>query len=532
MAYLDLERLEPDYVLVQTEEALLHLEKKGAGVWEKDAVSVRCVEGSWRLSSPRHLVRRVLVRWRARLEMGAQVLGDHFERGYGDLEWKGLAAERILPWYFLVAEGDNNFGCGVCTNPNAICFWQVSDTDVSLCMDVRSLGRGVRLDNKELEMAQVVCCRGEGDAFATARALCNRMCTNGIVPEKPVYGGNNWYYAYGTSSQEEILQDARRIAGWANGLENRPYMVIDACWQSSVPFTFSCAGGPYWKGNAAFPDMPGLAERIRAMDVRPGIWCRPLLTTEDVPDHWVLRTLKGEGNVLDPTLESVREKIGQDIARIASWGYELIKYDFSTYDILGTWGFEMGSALTKSTRAFEDPSVTTAQAMKMLYQTIFESAGGALLIGCNTVGHLITGYAQIQRTGDDTSGVDWERTRKMGVNTLSHRMAQHGIFFAADADCVGITPQVPWEMNRKWLDVLSRSSTPLFVSADPKALTPQIENEIAQAFQRASQSQDLLIPCGWTGNTCPSVWKNAVQSFEYDWNRHDRFVFNEDDIKL
>ena len=157
MAYLDLERLEPDYVLVQTEEALLHLEKKGAGVWEKDAVSVRCVEGSWKLSSPRHLVRRVLVRWRAQLEMGAQVLGDHFERGYGDLEWKGLAAERILPWYFLVAEGDNTFGCGVCTNPNAICFWQVSDTDVSLCMDVRSLGRGVRLDNKELEMAQEVC---------------------------------------------------------------------------------------------------------------------------------------------------------------------------------------------------------------------------------------------------------------------------------------------------------------------------------------------------------------------------------------
>ena len=24
------------------------------------------------------------------------------------------------------------------------------------------------------------------------------------------------------------------------------------------------------------------------------------------------------------------------------WGYEMVKHDFSTYDLLGQWGFEMG----------------------------------------------------------------------------------------------------------------------------------------------------------------------------------------------
>ncbi|PYT32182.1 MAG: hypothetical protein DMG58_10690 [Acidobacteria bacterium] len=43
-----------------------------------------------------------------------------------------------------------------------------------------------------------------------------------------------------------------------------------------------------------------------------------------------------------------------------------------------------------------------------------------------------------------TSGRDWNRTRRMGVNTLAFRGVQHGAFFATDADCVGIMAAVPW----------------------------------------------------------------------------------------
>ncbi len=47
----------------------------------------------------------------------------------------------------------------------------------------------------------------------------------------------------------------------------------------------------------------------------------------------------------------------------------------------------------------------------------------------------------------------------MGVNTLAFRLPQHGTLFTLDADMAGITEDVPWELNRQWLDVLARSGT-------------------------------------------------------------------------
>ena len=105
-----------------------------------------------------------------------------------------------------------------------------------------------------------------------------------------------------------------------------------------------------------------------------------------------------------------------------------------------------------------------------LYRTIRAAAGDALVIGCNTVSHLSAGVFEICRIGDDTSGTEWARTRKMGVNTLAFRGVQHGAFYVADADCVGVTNAVPWSLNRQWLDLLARSGTMLFVSLAPDAL--------------------------------------------------------------
>ena len=49
-----------------------------------------------------------------------------------------------------------------------------------------------------------------------------------------------------------------------------------------------------------------------------------------------------------------------------------------------------------------------------------------------------------QRIGDDTSGREWERTRRYGVNGLAHRIAQHRTFSHVDPDLVAITPAVGW----------------------------------------------------------------------------------------
>ena len=120
---------------------------------------------------------------------------------------------------------------------------------------------------------------------------------------------------------------------------------------------------------------------------------------------------------------------------------------------------------------FYERTKTTAEIILALYKTVLENAGDALILGCNCIGHLCAGLAHMNRIGDDTSGRDWERTRKMGINTLAFRLCQHKRFFDADADCAGITEQVPWELNRNWLDLLAHSGTPLFVSSRKGVLT-------------------------------------------------------------
>ena len=116
------------------------------------------------------------------------------------------------------------------------------------------------------------------------------------------------------------------------------------------------------------------------------------------------------------------------------------------------------------------------------------------LIGCNTFSHLSAGIFELNRIGDDTSGNEWSRTLKMGVNTLGFRLPQHNTFYAADGDCVGLTTRIPWEKNKQWLRLLAESSAPLFISAQPEALGEEQKQYIREAFKAAAKVQPLAEP--------------------------------------
>ena len=167
--------------------------------------------------------------------------------------------------------------------------------------------------------------------------------------------------------------------------------------------------------------MKKMAEAIESEGAIPGLWLRPLWTVEKYPrDHIIKR--KGIKDTLDPSHPEVLKLIKRDIETIRNWGYKLIKHDFTTFDIFGRWGFEMTEDMFRDEIVFFDRSKTTAQIIKQLYMTIREAAGDdVLIIGCNTLSHLAAGIFEIQRTGDDTSGKDFERTKKYGINTLAFR---------------------------------------------------------------------------------------------------------------
>ncbi|WP_141499997.1 hypothetical protein [Paenibacillus luteus] len=513
----------PNDVFVETEQGWHCLQGDKKGRWSGNNLEVQAVANMQglpiTLEAVNEAVKTVKISWYIRSEGQLQVLGDHWERSYGDLEWRGIVPERIMPWYFLTHDGSVTNGYGVLTGSNAFCYWQMDKESVTLTADVRNGNAGVRLEGRRLNVATIVEYQGGSgeSSFNEARRFCKQMCAQPIMPSDPVYGGNNWYYAYGNSSHEQILSDSRFISSLASNAKNRPFMVIDDGWQLASGGG-ACKGGP-WTGSPLFPDMAGLASDMKQFGVRPGIWCRPLMVSGDVPDEWVRFVTDDNDKVLDPSVPGALAYISKSIEQMSNWGYELIKHDFSTYDLLGKWGFQMKSDMNGQPHAFRDRSRTTAEITLDLYRTIAKASGSSIVIGCNTISHLAAGLFEIQRTGDDTSGKSWERTRYMGVNTLAFRMAQHGTFYSHDADCVGITEHVPWELNKEWLDLLAGSGTPLFVSVDPAIVTKEQELALRAAFELAARELPLGEPLDWMETTCPSRWLLNGAERSFNWNR-------------
>lgn len=528
-----------DYAAVKTADDI-HVIQRTADVVQVSDIRIEFVNADDSvdvfLTAEKSAVEWIKIRWSTALPKHVRILGDAWERGYGDLEWRGVSGGRILPWYFLASAEGVQYGFGVKTRPSAMCFWQADTKGITLVMDVRSGGEGILLDGRRILAAQLVSCmrpareNGQGqegiDAFRFAQEFCRMLCPDPIFPDVPVYGSNNWYYAYGDSSEAQILKDADYLLKLTEGAKNPPFMVIDDGWEEHYRREEYC-GGPWKSGNHKFPDMKGLAEKLAHKGTRPGIWMR-LLLNEDaaIPDSWRLFSENNPNGILDPTHPDALAYIREDVRRICSWGYQLIKHDFSTYDLFGKWGFEMNPFVTGSGWHFYNRGMTSAEAVKLLYQAIYDEAAAynAVVIGCNTIGHLGAGLMHLNRTGDDTSGRHWERTRRMGINTLAFRLPQHRAFFDVDADCVGIMGSIPWKFNRQWADVIAQSGTPLFVSAKPGVLNDQEKEELQKIMLSASEQACRKIPADWMDTDCPEIWTDGESRITYDWHDEESAV--------
>lgn len=454
----------------------------------------------WCLEAPGMAVERVHLRWSHPLPANSlKVMGDAWERSYGDLAWRQVIPERVLPWYCLSYDGRRTHGYGVQAGAGAFAFWQLDEDGISLWLDVRNGGRGVLAGNRRLRMANVITREGIADEtpLDATRALCRQMCPRPRLLAGTIYGTNDWYYAYGNSSAEDILRDADLVAELSPSGGFRPYTVADEGWAN----------------RSRFPDLPGLATEIRKRGVQPGIWIRPLAAAIGskpgllLPDKRFATTEDAYSNrAYDPTVPEALELVLRKIREARSWGFALVKHDFSTYDLMGQWGFAMGASPALPGWSFADRSRTSAEVIASLYQSIREAAGDALVIGCNTVGQLAAGLFEAQRIGDDVSGKVWERTRRMGVNAIGFRLAQHGTFYAADPDCIPVTAQIPWELTRQWLDVVARSGAALVISPERGSLGIQQKQAIREAFALAAAGHPQTHPQDWLTTLTPEHW--------------------------
>ena len=464
--------------------------------------------------------RYIMLRWNYKAHEPVRVMGDKWERAYADMEWHSLNGEIFMPWYFMASNGKETVGCGVMTQPNSFVSFEYDASGVSAWFDVRSGGAGVQLNGRKLLAGVVVCEHYENmSEFQAAKLFCKVMSPNPVLPKAPVYGSNNWYYAYGNSSKAEILEDAKLLSQLTENNSNKPFMVIDDGW------AINACSGP-WRANEKFGDMKSIAEEFQKMGVKPGIWFRPFRDAEAYETHpeWRLgRTYGSELCNLDPSHPEVKEYLRNVIRTFKDWGFQLIKHDFSTFDMFGKYGFDLNGKLSPwDGWQFYDGTKTSAEIVLDFYRLIKEEAEDIVIIGCNAISHLCAGIFEINRIGDDTSGRNWSRTRALGVNTLAFRLCQNDSFYKADADCVGILGNhIDWKLNKQWLELLSKSGSPLFVSAEPSALTDEMKADLKEAFAINSVQENEAEPLDWLYNNEPQKWIIDGEMREFDFVMDD-----------
>ena len=509
----------PDFARIITDDASTRMDKKADGFSYSDVRLT--IDPLFRITvtADTTAVKMISLRYNGSWPAGTRFMGDTLERSYGALAWRGLEADNnIICWYFLASCGSHTDGYGVKVRPDAIVYWTVDGEGLTLWLDMRNGGCGTIFNNRVITAAELVTAESnDGKAFALQQRLASLMCTDPFLPARPVYGSNNWCYAYGNSSAKQILVDASIVREAADGLKNRPFIVIDDGWQELARTGKGAQGRPYERGNSLFPDMAGLAADMKAMDVRPGIWMRPLRTGERYINKSLL--LDRDKEFLDPSLPETLELVADDISRISGWGYELIKYDFIERDVLGDYF----RTLRLNEWHFKNRNITNAEIMKNISRVIYQNARGAELIGCNVAGHLAAGYISIHRSGDDTSGHSYSRSVKMGINCLAFRLAQNDRLFKIDADCVCITPYVPLDKTFDILQLYSLISAPLFVSVQPDMLpgNSTIMEKLKTAFAAASVQCSHAEPLDWFDNSLPEKYLIDGKIYEYKWACED-----------
>lgn len=475
-------------------------------------------------------VKYLKLRFNGDLQKVDKVFGDEWERVgiRAFLEWRSVLASRVLPWYCYVMEESKMSCYGVKTGADCFAFFQVDTSGITLFLD---LCNGV--DGTDIQEPLVACevverfgKEGE-DYYKTAQAFAKQMCDDPVLPKEPIYGVNNWYWAYGDISHEIVMEETDHLMQLTKGCKHRPYMIIDDGWQKNRKVGITAASGIYiggeWEPNERFGDMKKTADGIHAKGAKVGLWFRPLLTREEVPQGAKLCEDFG-GTILDPSHPYTLEKIEKEARKITSeWGFDLIKHDFSTIDATGMLtmaGDQAEYEICKPNRKYYDKTKTTATILKNVYKAIQKGAGDKDVIGCNTLSHLTAGIHSTYRTGNDTSGRAFEWTRRNGVNCVM-RLPLNNAFYNADPDCAPFTERVKFEANLDFLEMCALTGMTTLASIKPGLLSKEEMEKVNAVFKIADANEERYGIVDYDKNACPEKFVSADGKTEkrYDWNR-------------
>ena len=463
-------------------------------------VTLKCDKASW-----------VRITWKAKFSPTALVMGDAWERTYGDVGWRSIGEPRFSPWYFAVRDGDETLCYGMKTQPGALCSWRYDVNSITLLADVRCGCLDTEFGGRTLKVAELVSSVGGKEWWSVLRDFCKLMCPKPALPKEPVYGGDDWYAYYSAIDHRKIVAHAKFVSKLAGTHSNRPVQMVDAGWQLCHNWYLNdeYIGGPFRYPNSRFPDMKALTDEMKAAGTKPGIWIRPLETVEFVPDGAFTRRAKNV-KYLDPTHPFAQEILDGDLKRFEEWGFEVVKWDFPVVDMFRRYGVSMTDSCAEGDWAFHDRTKTSAEISLDYYLRSKAAAPGLMFSACNVFSHLGAGIFENFRIGDDTSGNDFKRCIDYGVNTIACRSCQHGVFYSADADAIGVTGKIPWSRNREYLNLMAASGLAGWVSVMPEFMDdPQICSDIEAAFAKMQVPRPVARPLDFDETLAPTRWLTA-----------------------
>ena len=507
----------PDSVFGATEESPFRFEEEGSCdvkyeyvVEENSAKVVVYPSGA--------PVKYLKLRWQGELDNVDKVYGDQWERAGingASLDWRSVIPHRILPWFCYLLAGDNMACYGVKTGPDCFAFWQVDTHGVTLFLNLTSGDGGVDLKEPLTACETVELFAESEDSYRVACRFAKKMCDKPILPAEPIFGVNNWYWAYGRISKESVMTETDYLMEMCDGTNHRPYMILDDGWQINRTYGSNIYIGGPWIPNERFGNMAETAEKIRLKGAKTGLWFRPLLTLGEVPDEAKFSDFKQGGIIMDPSHPYTLERVEKDAARIRDWGFDLIKHDFTTTDITGDSPLIVGPNIVK--RPVYDKTRTNATIIKDLYKAIQRGAGGADVIGCNTVSHLTAGIHSVYRTGNDTSGRSFEWTRRNGVNSVM-RLPLNDSFYRADPDCAAFTERVDPELNLDFLEMCAITGMTTLASVAPGILTSAQMKRINEIFKMADSDTLRYQIKNYDKNANPDIFTDGKSERRYRWD--------------
>ena len=288
------------------------------------------------------------------------------------------------------------------------------------------------------------------DSFTALESYAQTIGDLQRVRLNPIVNGwCNWYYTHEYINEDEVLRNAAFAARHLKqyGLE---YIQVDAGW-------FRTYGD--WEGNERFPrGMKWLADQIRELGLRPGIWIAPYCIadgTDVFTNHqdWLITDV--DGNVkqcgggltspqagpygipslmknvygLDVTHPDAAAWLHEQCRRVSlDWGYEFIKVDFVEWSLL-------------SAERYHDPAVSQAAAYRKGMQTIRDGIGpGRHLLDCGPM-NCTVGLIDSARIELDQPHLTWEQYTA-NSNSNAPAMAKRYYFnqktWINDADHLGL----------------------------------------------------------------------------------------------